>query len=185
MSELREIQQEATAEPTVSTEDVEMQTKTVVREHFIKRMLKLKNFSLLTVGFAFFYFLIIYISSILVSNDNDGSNFFIPILMGFLTAFHFQYVYALRKDRNIENKEWNVDKIIWNSFVLLIITFATTVTLFFFMFKSRDLKLFDDFINELNPLQITFFIITIVCYFILFLMLSWHIIIHRTKVLSI
>lgn len=160
-------------------------TNKVQKDYWFKRILKLNNFSLITIAFSCFFFLMIYVSNLLVSNGSDGTNMFVPVLLGFLTAFHFQYVYALRKERNYENKEWNVDKIIWNSFVLLVLTFATTVTSFFFMFKSRGFTLFGDFINKLNPGEMSCFIIIIICYLVLFLMFSWHIIIHRTKVLSL
>lgn len=146
---------------------------------------KLPTFSLVTLGFAFIYFAIVYVCYSLVSGGSAGINMVVPVALSFFVAFEIQYVVMLRNNRHFDNKEWNLDKVIWNCFVVLMITSATGITIFFMMLKSKNLYFFDDFVNKFNAAQLSFFIIMICFYFFLCAMVIWHIIIHRRRVLKL
>ena len=151
-----------------------------------KGFFKLPTFSLVTLGFAFLYFGIVYVCYSLVSGGEAGGiNMFVPVGLGFAVAFEIQYVVMIRNNRHFQNKEWNLDKIIWNCFVILLITSATGITIFFMMLKSKGMYFFNDFVNNFNDAQLAFFIIMICFYFFLCAMIVWHIIVHRKLALTL
>lgn len=150
----------------------------------IKKMLELKNFSIATLVFSGIYMLALYASLSIVPNGGQTFMAISAVCLTIIMTLHCVYIYVLWTSKDTYEIKWNIDKILWNCFVILALTIGSIFTFFMFIMRSQKLSIMDDFINKLDPIQTLLLLVSIIFYILLLLMLVYHIIWHRKLILN-
>lgn len=87
----------------------------------------------------------------------DVTNMWIVIAATAAFVLHFQYIRDLLSSKYL-TVVWNADKIVWNSFLLVVVNCASVFSGMYFLIKSKNYGGISEMIGELNPLDLFLFV---------------------------
>ena len=116
---------------------------------------------------------------------NTGIIIGITIIFTMVFTKQFGYVIDVYKNRKINDIQWNIDHIRWNSFLLLFITFGSILSICFFMVQTKSLEIYNDIISQFDVLQTVVFSFDIILYIILISFISYHLTFHINNIKKI